>query len=242
MEKLDEDRNQLTQAIAILHPMQEQTRVLARAIAEEFATFRGLITWGEDVQDGMSLLGINAVLSCARLGQDGAALKLIAEQLQSVSQGVGTRFASIRSALDTISTLGSEIIANTDRLMRHMIDMPERLIAQIDPMLREIIDNLDPLQDAVALLQTRVSRLTFDFAPAQRHSRALAELASQTQSSLGPVGSDALSDASLAQIYAIFTIETERDLFRAVMPDRAEAVAAAVFTETKAEIDDLFFL
>lgn len=242
VEKLDEDRNQLTQAIAILHPMQEQTRVLARAIAEEFATFRGLITWGEDVQDGMSLLGINAVLSCARLGQDGAALKLIAEQLQSVSQGVGTRFASIRSALDTISTLGSEIIANTDRLMRHMIDMPERLIAQIDPMLREIIDNLDPLQDAVALLRTRVSRLTFDFAPAQRHSRALAELASQTQSSLGPVGSDALSDASLAQIYAIFTIETERDLFRAVMPDRAEAVVAAVFTEPKAEMDDLFFI
>ena len=91
-------------------------------------------------------------------------------------------------------------------------------------------------------LEYRSCRLTFDFAPAQRHSRALAELASQTQSSLGPVGSDALSDASLAQIYAIFTIETERDLFRAVMPDRAEAVAAAVFTEPKAEMDDLFFL
>lgn len=232
----------LAEAIAALHPMQEQTRVLGQSMAEEFEAFRSLISKGEGVQDSTHLIGINAVLSCMRLGQEGTALKVVAEQLQVVSHEVGARFATIRDSLSRISTMGDRITSGTGGLVQQSIQVPEQLIGTVGPMIQTVVDHLEPAQNAVTRLKDGLSTLSFDFQPAMGHRRQLEDLADERPCRSGPVPSDAVSDATLATIFSIFTMEGERDAFRAVMPDRMDCAVGTSTPEHPTDLEDSFFL
>lgn len=232
----------LAEAIAALHPMQEQTRVLGHSMAEEFEVFRSLISKGEGVQDSTHLIGINAVLSCMRLGQDGAALKVVAEQLQVVSREVGGRFATIRVSLSRISTMGDNITSGIGRLVQQSIQVPEQLIGSIGPMIRSVVDHLEPAQQAVGKLRDGLSALSFDFGPAMGHRRQLEDLAASLPERPEVQQSQDLPDATLAGIFAIFTMESERDAFRAVLPERAQAIAVSTSASEQTDMSDDFFL
>jgi hypothetical protein len=240
--KLIDDSARLSQAIAALHPMQELTRTLGQTMADEFDAFRGLVSKGEGVQDSTHLIGINAVLSCMRLGQDGAALKVVAEQLQVISQEVGGRFATIRTALAGVSTLGDQITSGTSRLVQQSIQVPEQLIETIVPMVRSVVGYLDPAQQAITNLQDRLAGMTFDFTPANQHRRQLEALAAGSTANSAAPQSDPIPDADLAQIFASFTMERERDAFRTALPGRIEAALAGCATEPEAATEDAFFL
>lgn len=231
----------LAEAIAALHPMQEQTRALGQSMAEEFEVFRSLISKGEGVQDSTHLIGINAVLSCMRLGQDGAALKVVAEQLQVVSREVGGRFATIRVSLSRISTMGDRITSGIGQLVQQSIQVPEALIGSIGPMVQAVVDQLEPAQEAVARLQEGMSNLAFDFGPAMGHRRQLEELASSLPTRTELPAPDGLSDATLSAIYRIFTMESEREAFRSVLPDHAVDTSGAA-SQSQADLTDDFFL
>jgi methyl-accepting chemotaxis protein len=234
--------SRLAQAIAGLSPMQDLTSKLGQSMADKFDAFRGLVSQGEGVQDSTHLIGINAVLSCMRLGQEGAALKVVAEQLQVTSHEVGGRFATIRTALARINTLGDQITSGTGRLVRKSIQVPEHLIATIVPMIQSVFSYLEPAQLAIAKLQDRLRRLSFDFEPAILHRTQLEALAAQAALQDGPVTSGHVSDATLTEIYALFTMERERDAFRKVLPDRAEGAAQTPAPDQEGPVDDLFFL
>jgi methyl-accepting chemotaxis protein len=240
--RLIEGCERLAQAIAALNPMQDLTIALGKSMAEKFDAFRHLVLKGEGVQDSTHLIGINAVLSCMRLGQEGAALKVVAEQLQVTSHEVGGRFATIRTALARINTLGDQISSGTSRLIQQSIHAPEHLIATIVPMIQSVFGYLEPAQHAIAQLQRRLSDLSFDFAPADHHRTSLEALAAHMPPVGGPVKSDHIPDETLIGIYASFTMERERDAFRAVLPDRASVAARALTTEQESSLDDDFFL
>ena len=240
--QLVQDCASLAQAIAALHPMQDLTRSLGQTMTDEFDAFRGLISKGEGVQDSTHLIGINAVLSCMRLGQDGAALKVVAEQLQVISHEVGGRFATIRTALAGISTLGDQITSGTSRLVQQSIQVPEQLIGTIVPMVKSVVGYLEPAQQAIARLQERLSVLRFDFGPANLHRRQLETLAGSIVASVSPLPSGHIPDAALAEIFSSFTMERERDAFRSVLPDRAESFEQVGSTDKNPQADDLFFL
>jgi hypothetical protein len=224
-----------------LQPMQKLMADLGQTMSDAFDAFRDLISQGEGVQDSTHLIGINAVLSCMRLGQDGAALKVVAEQLQVVSHDVGGRFASIRTALSGISLLGDQITSGTSRLVQQSIEVPEQLISGIVPMVRSVVSYIEPAEAAISRLQNRLSNLAFDFGPATRHRMALQDLSARLPTPLTPPPSGDLSDARLGQIFAMFTMEDERDAFRAVLPDRAVTSPPPATSETPSQEDDSFF-
>lgn len=236
------DSARLAEAIAALHPMQEQTGALGRSMAEEFEAFRSLISKGEGVQDSTHLIGINAVLSCMRLGQEGTALKVVAEQLQVVSHEVGARFATIRDALTRVSTMGDNITTGTGRLVQQSIQVPEQLIGSVGPMIQKVVEHLGPAQQAVARLKEGLSTLSFDFGPAMGHRRRLEELADLRPGRSGAVSSDGIADTTLATIFSMFTMEAERDAFRAVLPDRIDIAMRAEAPDTSTDFDESFFL
>jgi methyl-accepting chemotaxis protein len=240
--RLIEGCERLAQAIAALSPMQDLTIALGQSMAEKFDAFRYLVLKGEGVQDSTHLIGINAVLSCMRLGQEGAALKVVAEQLQVTSHEVGARFATIRTALARINSLGDQISSGTRRLVQQSIHAPEHLIATIVPMIQSVFGYLEPAQQAIAQLQRRLSGLSFDFAPADHHRTSLEALAANSPVVGGPVKSDHIPDETLIGIYAMFTMERERNAFCAVLPDRASVAALALTTEQDTTLDDGFFL
>lgn len=240
--RLVEGCERLAQAIAALSPMQDLTMKLGQSMAAKFDAFRHLVLKGEGVQDSTHLIGINAVLSCMRLGQEGAALKVVAEQLQVTSHEVGGRFATIRTALARINSLGDQITTGTSRLVGKSIHAPEHLIATVVPMIQSVFGYLEPAQQAIARLQGRLSGLSFDFTAADHHRCSLEALAAQVPGFCGPVTSDHLPDEVLIQIYTMFTMERERDAFRAVFPDRASAAEMALTSEQGSSVDDVFFL
>lgn len=240
--KLIDGSARLARAIAALHPMQELTRALGQTMADEFDAFRSLISKGEGVQDSTHLIGINAVLSCMRLGQEGAALKVVAEQLQVISEEVGDRFVTIRTVLAAISKLGDEITSGTSRLVQQSIHVPEQLIDTIVPMVRSVVGYLEPAQLAIARLQEGLSGLSFDFGPANLHRHQLEALASRSPEPDGPPRTAEIADATLAEIHALFTMEREREAFRTIFPDRDEAACRVASSEPQAPVDDGFFL
>jgi methyl-accepting chemotaxis protein len=231
----------LGSAIAALQPMQELMNDLGQTMSDAFDAFRDLISQGEGVQDSTHLIGINAVLSCMRLGQDGAALKVVAEQLQVVSRDVGERFATIRTVLSGISLLGDQITSGTSRLVQQSIEVPEQLIGSIVPMVRSVVGYLEPAEAAISRLQHRLSDLSFDFGPANRHRKALDDLSARLPMTAPPPASAHLSDARLGQVFAMFTMEAERDAFRAVLPDRAVTSPPQAAPDTASQEDDSFF-
>lgn len=231
----------LARAVAALHPMQETMGVLGKKLADEFDAFRSLISRGEGVQDSTHLIGINAVLSCMRLGQDGAALKVVAEQIQVISHEVGGRFASIRMALAGVSALGDQMTSGTSRLVQHSIHVPEQLIGTIIPMVKSVVGYLEPAQQAITRLQERLSGLYFDFGPANTHRNDLESLASRVTFQ-GELKSDHVSDGALAEVFALFTIERERESFRAVLPGRNVSTVRVLSTDALEPSQDPFLL
>lgn len=231
----------LSSAIAGLQPMQELMRDLGQTMLDAFDAFRDLISQGEGVQDSTHLIGINAVLSCMRLGQDGAALKVVAEQLQVVSRDVGERFATIRTALSGISLLGDQITSGTSRLVGQSIEVPEQMIGTIVPMVRRVVSYIEPAEAAISRLQDRLSDLSFDFGPANRHRATLEDLSARLPRTTQSPTSMHVSDARLGQIFAMFTMEDERDAFRAVLPDRTIAAPPQAGPDSASADDDSFF-
>jgi hypothetical protein len=238
---LIEGCDRLGLGIAALQPMQELMHELGQTMSEAFDAFRDLISRGEGVQDSTHLIGINAVVSCMRLGQDGAALKVVAEQLQEVSRDVGGRFAAIRTALSEVSLLGDQITSGTSGLVRQSIEVPEQLIESIVPMVRSVVSYLEPAESAISRLQDRLSHLAFDFGPANRHRAALDTLAAGLPVATPIATSVQLSDAKLGQLLAMFTMEEEREVLRALLPDRSITAAPQALPEVTSEDGDSFF-
>ncbi len=241
-EVLHEGVGRLDLAIKRLHPLQAKAVELERAMALEFDAFRALIARGEEVQQSTRQIGINAVLSCTRLGSGGQALKVVAEQLQFVAREVGSRFSAMRRTLDRIDMLGTETNLAIDRALRNSIEMPERLASSLGPLIKEVTECLLPVNTAVAGLCDQLGKLDIDFGPAQDHCGKLRQLADGFAPLTVLPKSDHLPDDLLSQIATRFTIERERDVFRSILPHRAGLLAVPSPKEVAGNLDDGFLM
>jgi hypothetical protein len=241
-EILLEGVGQLDLSIRKLQPLQAKAEELEQAMVKEFNTFRALIGEGEVVQQSTRQIGINAVLSCTRLGSGGQALKVVAEQLQLVAREVGSRFGAMRRTLDRIDALGIEINSSIDRALRNSIVLPEKLASSLEPLIVEVTESLLPVNVAVTRLCDKLESLDLDFGPAQTHLDRLQELADGLSPCLAPLKSDHLPDDLFAQIAKRFTIEREREVFRAILPNRSGLLTQSSATGLIASLDDGFLM
>ncbi len=239
---LQEDSRRLDLAIRTLHPLQAKAESLERAMSQEFDAFRGLITKGEQVQQSTRQIGINAVLSCTRIGSGGQGLKVVAEQLQSVAHDVGGRFSAMRKTLDRVGALCAETTSAIDRALNDSIDMPERLAQSMGPLIVNVTDCLLPVNTAVVRLRDRLAGLDLDFGPAMRHAGDLCALADGLSPAAALPLSARVTDDVLARVFGVFTIEREREVFRTILPDCAARVATPVTGATFDDPDDGFLL
>lgn len=241
-ERLQEGTVRLDDAIRALHPLQSQAAALELEMKREFDAFRQLICRGEAVQESTRLIGINAVLSCTRLGSGGLALKVVAEQLQAVAGEVGARFSAMRATLENIGVQGVETATAIAGALRNSIEMPERLVIAINPLVAEVTRHLQPVNIAIQSLQDRLKDIHIDFDPALRHCQRLQTVSANLALPSVPPISDQVDDDVLARIAAIFTIERERDVFRAVLPDRSGLLASTAGGWNSGMQDDGFLL
>jgi hypothetical protein len=239
-EILLEGVGRLELSIRKLQPLQAKAEELEQAMTAEFNAFRDLIGEGEKVQQSTRQIGINAVLSCTRLGSGGQALKVVAEQLQLVAREVGARFSAMRRTLDSINDLGIEINSSIGRALRNSIELPERLASSLQPLVLEVTESLVPVNVAVARLCEKIENLELDFGPAQGHWSQLQELANGLAPCSVPIKSDHLPDELLAGIAKRFTIERERDVFRTVLPNRSGLLTQAPTIASTSNLDDGF--
>lgn len=241
-EVLQEDTNRLDLAIKSLNPLQSRAAALEQAMMREFDAFRGLIRKGEQVQQSTRQIGINAVLSCTRIGSGGQGLKVVAEQLQFVAHEVGSRFSAMRKTLDRVGAQCAQTTSAIDRALRASIDMPERLANSVGPLIANVTESLLPVNSAVVRLRDGLADLDLDFDPVMRHAGQLRALADGLGSPDALPPSDHLSDEVLSRVSSVFTIEREREVFRTVLPKRAGLLKASTTGEAVDDPDDGFLL
>lgn len=241
-EVLQQDTNRLDLAIKSLQPVQSKAAALEQAMMREFDAFRDLIREGEQVQQSTRQIGINAVLSCTRIGSGGQGLKVVAEQLQFVAHEVGSRFSAMRKTLDGVGAQCAQTNSAIDHALRSSIEMPERLANSMGPLIENVTESLLPVNTAVLRLRDRLADLNLDFGPAMRHAGQLRTLAEGFGSPDALPPSDHLSDDVLSRVAAVFTIERERDVFRAILPSRAAILARPSTEQPVCDPDDGFFL
>ncbi|GAA4217493.1 methyl-accepting chemotaxis protein [Sagittula marina] len=233
----------IAQTLETVRPMQERTRELDRMLHEELDQFNALTHEGEEVQFNIKQIGMNAVLACARLGDDGTPLKVVAEQIQFVAQDTSDSFARIRETMLRIGTLGRQITTESEEIITRSIQVPTTLSMRINPLIERVVHDLSPLQTVIGKIRGRVARLEFDFAPARAHTERLGDLAARLPRGTG--SGDPQSHDVLAQIYACFTIEAEREIFSHFYPDDAANFRAGQHQaeETAGDVpdDDFFF-
>lgn len=230
----------ISTSVDALRPLRDEAGQRYQMLDRELDRFNGLIRQNEGVQIRIQHIGMDAVLACTRLGDDGKPLKVVAEQIQIVAQESGDHFGSIRETMREISELGRLVASETEDMVQRSIQVPATLSADFSPLITQVVATLSPIQSIVANLQGKTAAVKFDFTPAQAHTARLEWLAGQVPRFIPGKKTAPVSDAVLETLFRVFTIERERDVFRKVFPGHSMTVNAASQPEADTEMDDFF--
>lgn len=230
----------ISTSVDALRPLRDEAGQRYQMLDRELDRFNGLIRQNEGVQIRIQHIGMDAVLACTRLGDDGKPLKVVAEQIQIVAQESGDHFGSIRETMKEISELGRSVASETEDMVQRSIQVPATLSADFSLLITQVVATLSPIQRIVADLQGKTAAVTFDFTPAQAHTARLEWLAGQVPRFIPGQKTAPVSDAVLETLFRVFTIERERDVFRTVFPGHSMTVNAASQPEADTEMDDFF--
>ncbi|MER5171407.1 hypothetical protein [Thioclava kandeliae] len=183
------------------------------------------------LEEQMRIVGMNAIIGCGQLGDDGMALKEIARQLGQLAAENSRIYNDVKAALNGIETHIGKFIT--------MMEQPAELVDRIETETRAIIDESGKLvrsgQQLRAGLVAAVTEVGEGLPKARREldqlKRRLAEEARKAQPSQSL---QALPDALDAKIMEIYSMEEERALHRALF-GKEDAAASPP------PADDIFF-
>lgn len=235
------DAEQIAASVEVLRPLQDKAGQTYQTLDAELNRFNGLIRQNEEVQVKIRHIGMDAVLACTRLGDDGKPLKVVAEQIQIVAEESGDHFGSIRGTMKEISELGRSVASETEEMVKQSIQVPANLSADFGPLITQVVESFSPIQSIIMNLKGKTAAVKFDFAPAQAHTAQLERLASQIPRFIPAEKTELVLDSVLEKIFSGFTIERERDVFRNIFPAQSIAANSASQTATGATLDEFFF-
>ena len=210
---LQEIESRIAQAVTT----QEHLMEFARSLSEEFEALSSIIAAGDSFEARMRMIGINAVIACARLGRRGLALREIAGQLQQLARDASARLPVVKSELADMINLSGETIALLERACQRANALPEGAV-------RNLSDGVHAIGDAAYRSTEIVSsiRITLDesrgwFAPLADHAHLIEKTARMFASDLGESGFPGKGDGVATELFSIYTMEREREIHRKVI-------------------------
>lgn len=197
----------------------------AAMFTADLAELTRLVERGDAAEGRMRMIGQNAVIACADLGQDGLALKAISLQLQELARQTAGHFPVLRTGLQEMVgqsvRASAKLTAASDRARNLSETSAKPLCRQMDA----IVAVLDAARAIVLEARKTIGGPIGQLDQLARHARQLAELGTRQQPAL-PLEASPEAETTLAEIAKIYTMSRERDIHRkaaGIAPGTADA-------------------
>lgn len=198
------------------------------------------------------LSGLNAVLICAKLGEDGRALRELAQWLRALTDESDQISLRLQEALDTtrtdLRTTGQDRLDRIGDGLSALISGGRTLASAISAIGAA---QAGAGQDCVQLGRTLDGSLGHALVELQHYRACLGEAANATAlvrlramilpAPDLPFAERSEEQALLDALRARYTIQSERDLHDRLVPSAAPAPVTAAATEAPQGLDDIFF-
>lgn len=245
MDGLEDIENRIAQAVTT----QGQLMDFARSLSREFEALTSVIAAGKSFEARMRMIGINAVIACARLGRRGLALREIAGQLQQLAGDASAGLPVVKSDLTEMMDLASQTIALLEAACERANALPKGAVRQLSEGVKQIGEAAYRSGDVVASIRTKLDESRGWLAPVSEHAHLIEKTARMFANDLGDTGFPGKIDGIASEAFRIYTMERERDIHRSVIlpPEGAkeaktpEPTVAETTPDSTESLDDIFF-
>ena len=246
MSGLDEIENRIAQAVKT----QDLLMTFARNLSNEFEALTRVIAAGESFEARMRMIGINAVIACARLGRRGLALREIAGQLQQLARDASDRLPVVKTELAEMIELASETIGLLETASERANALPEGAVRQLSDGVKEIGGEAYRSSEIVATIRATLDESRGWLAPVKEHALLIEKTARMFNTGRNYESFPGKADGVANEVFQIYTMERERDIHRKLIRPVEGSIEpdAPVTSEPKAPaaakddpLDDIFF-
>lgn len=234
-------------SLSALHGVRTVFSDLVTSLSEDFESFAQALRRIGEIEAQMHIVGVNAVITCSRLGDEGAALKEVANQLASLSAEVALHFGGVRDRIGVVDRHFRKLSGDLAQRPRALIDAMELSSADLLERLRDVFAKWDRLQREMGLVQAQLeTRIPGDLLAIKGLSKSLKSAASQGEAVSPPPHGQPDQDA-LARIYAQYSMDSERDIHRACLARYGVSSAPTADpggsrpVDAAQDLDDIFF-
>ena len=140
-ERLQLQVQSIQHGIEALQETRSELQALVTEIVDYFTALDVALAHINSLEHQMQLVGINAVIACGRLGQEGMALKEVANQLSGFASDVARLLATVRRRLASVEVLADELTgdlaAKPGALITSMNETSKSIMAELEDIFRK---------------------------------------------------------------------------------------------------------
>ncbi len=262
---LDSCQRGISTVILSLRQSVEAGKHLQELLAAVFSVISEIGSFVNDIRligEEVELVALNGIINAAQLGEAGAALSVLADAIQSLSNDAQGQIVNITSLLSEIAELTSDqseknqFSTETDAANAIIAEMETdllKLISSLQEINSLVVGNIQELENDARSIQSAIQKCVSGITAHKTFEKSLtqamdilSEIAESLYSKLTDRGKDT---ASIDQLKALYTMQSERDIHDTVfnnngieqnMPiENEESVEMwADEVETKDSLDD----
>lgn len=247
--EIEQDMRRAAELLTAYGARRDQTREVVAAVSETFRAMAEDLAAIRSIDADMRVMGLNATLKCGRLGNDGRALGVVAQELRGCSKrtedsthGIA---AVLEKALQDAAALAAASTATSGGDDAATVDTMTASLAALSHLAASMTDALEQLRRQCGGTAAELTRVAGGIDVHHRLDRVLAEqatrLAAIAQSlEAGGEPDDADHQAIADLMYPRYTMVQERAIHQAFARGHAVVVAEKP-PEAEIAVDDLFF-
>jgi methyl-accepting chemotaxis protein len=233
---LEDLRNAQTEGDGVMGGVLETTKALVRNISAI-----------QSLESDIRLMGLNTTLRSSRLGNEGRALTVIAQELRTCSNLTATEAEAVLADLDAmVEAAGASSGADPERRLAEITDLTDILVRSVGRLSK----TADSLSSALETLDRESETVAASLRQTSSEIRAKAEIGAtlrRASIALSGVQGDSPIDEEMgdpgnifAAIFGKYTMAREREVHARVLKCELPAMAAEAPAGGAAD-DDIFF-
>ncbi len=246
LSELEDDVRHARALLEDLHNAQTEGDGVMAGVLETTKTLVRNISAIQSLESDIRLMGLNTTLRSSRLGNEGRALTVIAQELRTCSNLTATEAEAVLADLDAmVEAAGATSGADPERRLAEITELTNILVTSIDRLSK----TADSLSIALTTLDRESETVASSLQQTSNEIRAKAEIGAilrQASDALAGTQSESPLDEEmgdpggiLAAIFGKYTMVREREVHARILkgdlPVIAEAPAAG------GAVDDIFF-
>lgn len=246
---LSELENELSSLLGAMSDYMEINREYAASIAQVQATVGDMSVFTKEIEVigiEMRMIALNACIHAAHIGNDGASLGVLAEEIHQMSVNTAQQIGAISGSLKKITAEAASLSTDSDQQRfqksqireEEMTDHVRSLLKPLHSMDEEISVLLNRIDDAGNALSEEIEQAVLGITVQERMGNGIGEVISRLDRLIRemreiiPEAEQETRRRDLAALAARYTMEQERQVHHAVAASAPIPIAALSSAET----------